>query len=161
MDSEYFNLRRTHGPYIGIPVIIVLAMGIWIPYVQKTHDLKPVWFLGALLLVSSLIPYAGSKYRIWWKDGAVHRTTAGLFYSALTTIKLEDITSIQEETSNIKTFVTMSRPLRRIVMYGNTSQGPQKIDVSLKHFKQEDVSRLMELIHKRRPDLSTAKGVRN
>ncbi len=69
-------------------------------------------------------------------------------WSDATTIKW-----IEQETSDLQTLLSMSRPFRRITIYGNTHEGMKVIDVSLKHFNLDDVRKLMKVIHDHRPDL--------
>jgi hypothetical protein len=52
----------------------------------------------------------------------------------------------------------MRRPSRRIAIYANAAEGHKWIDVSLKHFADDDIRRLMRAIREYRPDLSIPKN---
>jgi hypothetical protein len=64
-------------------------------------------------------------------------------------IPAKDISLVRTETSPER-----GRVLRRIAIYSNLdSKNPKFVDVSLKHFVPEDIRKLMDAIHKERPDL--------
>ena len=93
---------------------------------------------------------AGTRHRISWDDGKIiQRAVAG----NITTIQTDEITKIVQETSDVHTTLTFSRPFRRIAIYGKDSLRMKYIDVSLKHFAEAGIRRLMTAIHDRRPDL--------
>ena len=97
----------------------------------------------------------GTRYRIYWNNGEIiQKAVAG----NLTKIKTDEITNEVQETSDLQTLATFSRPMRRIVIYARHADGGKFIDVSLKHFVAEDIRNLMRAIHERRPDLSLPKN---
>jgi hypothetical protein len=90
------------------------------------------------------------RYRIFWDNGEiVQKAVAG----NLTKIETGEITDVVQETSDIQTLLTFSRPMRRIVIYARYADRGKHIDVSLKHFVATDIRKLMKAIHDRRPDL--------
>ncbi len=123
---------------------------LWIPYGLKTHDWRPVEAIGIVIIFFGIAIYIDTRYRICWQDGKVVQRAAN---GAITTIKVDEIERIEQETSDLQTLLSMSRPFRRITIYGNTSEGMKVIDVSLKHFNLDDVRKLMKVIHDHRPDL--------
>lgn len=149
-ETKSFNLKRSAQPYIALPIIILLIAVFWICYVIRTKDWGPLEALGALMIVATIIAWYGTRYRISWHDGEIVQRAAD---GPITVIKIDHIYKIEQETSDIKTLLRMRRPSRRVTIYGRTSHGMQKIDVSLKHFKREDVKKLMRGIHELRPDL--------
>ncbi len=151
--NNSFSLRRTTpSHYLFIIILIILTLA-WLPYMVNTHDWAPlrVLPLGLFLLIPSI--YMDKQYRIWWSNDAILRRTAG-FRAKVTKIKVEHIENIAQETSDFRTLISLSRPLRRISIYGNTADGLQKIDISIKHFEFEDIRKIMQLIKEKRPDLS-------
>lgn len=71
------------------------------------------------------------------------------------TIKAADISKVVLETSNAVEIIQQRRPFRRIAIYGR-GEGTQEpfIDVSLKHFSETDIKKLMREIARLRPDLA-------
>jgi hypothetical protein len=97
----------------------------------------------------------GMRYRIFWDNNEViQKAVAGNY----TKIRTDEITDIVQETSDIQTLATFSRPMRRIVIYARHADGGKFIDVSLKHFVAGDIRKLMRAIHDRRPDLAIPRG---
>ncbi len=150
-------LHRTIAPYAGIPIVIFLITLLWIPYMIKNNDWSPLASVAIMVALCLLIISMGSSYQIWYSNNTIFRKAAG-FQKIITSIKLEDIKNIKEEVSDLNTLLKLNRPLRRITIYGKTSDGSSSIDVSLKHFKLEDIHKLMKLIHEHRPDISIPKN---
>jgi hypothetical protein len=69
-------------------------------------------------------------------------------------IKIANISSIQQEVSNARTAASLRRPFRRIAIYAPSKDGTDFIDISLKHFVHADIKKLLEIIRSKRPDLS-------
>lgn len=145
-------------PYVFLPAIFIVITLINIPYMERTHDLTPVWILpfGLLVFVFPII-YMNIRYRIWWRDNAIVMRAGG-FAGVIVTMRVEDIERIEQETSNARTATKMNRPFRRIAIYGKTAEGYPYIDVSLKHFNLDDIRKLMRIIHDRCPNLEMPKG---
>jgi hypothetical protein len=102
-----------------------------------------------------VLVWIGTCYRIFWRDGAILQKASG---GPDVSIRPDEITSVEQETSDVGTALAMRRPFRRIVIYAENPRGEGKyIDVSLKHFLADDVRKLMRAIHARRPDLALPK----
>ena len=68
-------------------------------------------------------------------------------------IQFDEIASVKKEVSSAGDVLAQSRPFSRIAVYPNRDPGGF-VDISLRHFKLEDVEELLAAIRKRRPDLS-------
>jgi hypothetical protein len=102
------------------------------------------------LLFVAFNSWFGTRYRIYWDNGQIiQKAVAG----NLTKITTNEITEVVQETSDIQTLLTFSRPMRRIVFYARHADAGKYIDVSLKHFVAADIRKLMNAVHDRRPDL--------
>jgi hypothetical protein len=143
-----FTLRRTMTPYVGELVIVGAIMIGMVALSLKTSSWPPlgVALIGCCLLL--VTHYADLRYRVFWRDGTVERITAN---NIKTTIKAFDISHVVLEQSTGIGMLALRRPVRRITIYG---KGEQHLDVSLRHFALDDIRRLMEVIHKMRPDLA-------
>jgi len=153
--EDYLALRITIEPYVLFPIIILILVGIYVPYVQRTNDWNPIYFLTLLLLIYSWISYTSMRYRIWWEKGRVYQRSGDMI---ITSVDINDIKEIKQESSDLATLAAYNRPSKRITLYAETSEGPEQIDVSLIHFKINDVKGLMRRIHEKRPDLEMPKG---
>lgn len=63
-------------------------------------------------------------------------------------IRYNDIVEVRYEVS-----VEQSRPFRRIVIQGSGHAEDDFIDVSMRHFRAEDISQLIGVVRSHRPDL--------
>ncbi len=154
--SNSFALRRSVAPYVGLPVIFTCVLIGMVAVAIKINDWSGIETIVPIFLVFfGAVVFMGARYRIFWKDGEiVQKAVAG----NLTKIKTDEITDVIQETSDVQTLVTFSRPMRRIVIYARHADGGKFIDVSLKHFVADDIRKLMSAIHDRRPDLQIPKG---
>lgn len=153
--ADDFALRRTIEPYRVLLVVLIAVTLLGIFDELKTRDIN---WIGAILFVWVLpVPllYSDTRYRIFWENGAIKQVAAN---KDVTIIKPLDIKRIELERSDIQTLFAMRRPSRRIAIYANGPDGHKWIDVSLKHFAADDIRRLMQAIHERRPDLSIPKN---
>lgn len=147
-----FALGRSVQPYAGIVVIFSLLTVFGLYYTFSSGDWNGLYVLFGWIFVAFNI-WFGLCYRIYWHNGEIiQKAVAG----NVTKIKADEITRIEQETSNMGTLFTLSRPMRRIVIYADGGQ-PRYIDVSLKHFVADDVLKLMKVIHERRPNLAIPK----
>ena len=140
------NLRRTITPYVGLTLIFA-GITIFSVYVaHKTSQWDLMWGPAVILL---LFPFAylyfGLKYRILWDETGVYMRASG---GPERHIRYEDITSIRNETA-----MSQSRPFRRIVIHGHKRNPNAFIDVSLRHFRLDDIEELLAKIRTCRPDL--------
>lgn len=155
MEKSRVALRRSIGPYAGFIIILAGVTGLLMFVSLKTGDWTPFGtaLLGWLFLL--VIIYVGTRYRIFWCDGEIVQKASG---RADVSIRVEEITRVEQETSGVRTLVAFRRPVRRIVIYAEKPHGEGKfIDVSLKHFVANDIRELMRAIHAHRPDLTLPK----
>jgi len=124
-----------------------------IAFQQRDWRIIGVMPFGWLFLVLTI--YVGTRYRIFWRDGAVIQNASGM---PEVSINANEITRVALETSDTQTLLSLRRPFRRIAIYASSPNQSKMIDVSLKHFAPHDIRRLMQAIHDRRPDLSIPKN---
>lgn len=153
-DKDLRFLRRTVTPYVGQSTII-LIVAIWTLFVSvRTGD----WgFMLGLAVVLGLFLYLvsiGLKYKIYWTSKEVCQEASG---GAPVRIKFSEIANVVAERARSGEFFSMSRPFRRIAIYGVGSDKSKFIDVSLRHFNLDDIRELLQNIHKHRPDLTIPK----
>jgi hypothetical protein len=152
MDTEQkFVLRRSIYAYslylILCPGISALGLLAW----YKTHDSGI--FLASLLVwvFTAATLYGDTRYRIFWHNGEIKQISSDKF---VTVINTSEITSVGQEKSDLQARLSLRRPLDRIAIYAGHGADKRQIDVSLRHFVNADIRKLMQLIHERRPDLS-------
>jgi hypothetical protein len=154
-STRAFVLRRSVGPYVGFTVILVGVTGLMVFVSLKTRDWTPLEMMSVGWFFLAVIVYIGTRYRIFWRDGAVVQRASG---RVDVSIKPDEITRVEQETSDVRTLFSFRRPFRRITIYAEKPRGEGKyIDVSLKHFVADDVRKLMRAIHARRADLTLPK----
>jgi hypothetical protein len=153
--ADRFALRHSISPYIGLPIILVPVLGLMVFVSLKEHDWTPFLAMQSIWIFCAIWAFIVSRYRIFWRDGVIVQKASG---KADVSIKGDEITRVEQETSNVGTLVRFNRPFRRIVIYAEKPHSEGKfIDVSLKHFVADDVRKLMRTIHARRPDLALPK----
>lgn len=146
--SNIFRLRHALSPSIvwivmfgGVDVLALYAM---------IGEHKFNWnIVSAIALLSALAAFIISlnlRYAITWNGTAIVQTAFGL---PKVFIKPTDITKIRFETSDTRTLFKANRPYNRVAIYS----GNKFIDVSMKHFKIEDIRKLIAVIRETRPDL--------
>jgi hypothetical protein len=141
------NLRRTIQPYVG-QTIIFTGLTIFFVYVSlKTSDWQITiwWVVLGLPLAAFAYVYFGLKYRVLWDENGVYMRASG---GPEKHIAFDEITNITYETS-----ASQSRPFRRIVIDGATHDPKAFVDVSLRHFRLDDINEMMSAIRAHRPDL--------
>jgi hypothetical protein len=141
------NLRRTIQPYVG-HTVICSGITIFFIYVSlKTSDWQlTIWWVAlGLPLVAFAYLYFGLKYRVLWDEAGVYMRASG---GSERHLGFNEITSVKCETA-----ISQSRPFRRIVIHGRKSDPKAFIDVSLRHFRLNDIDQLMTAILAHRPDL--------
>ena len=151
-DGGLVPLRRTVQPYVGQTLILALVTGFAVFESVTSSDWDFIWAPAVFLpLYGIYFLYFGLQYRVFWdKENVVMRARGG----PERRIHFDEITSIRNEVSSAREVVAQSRPFRRIVIIGRRSGGNDVIDISLRHFRLEDIKRLLIEIHKRRPDIS-------
>lgn len=147
-----FVLRRRLGPIIGIPVIFCIPLVALILGSLRTDDFS--WI--KIVLPVFVILYGGMLffqlgYKISLKDNKIIQRASG---GKITTIDIQEIEKVARETSDLSTLLSFKRASSRITVY----EKEKNIDISLKHFKSEDIRKIMRIIHEQRPDIFIPKG---
>ena len=158
MESRHFTLKHSVQPYIivggvlGIVMLLSLLVGVF------GGQWGGFWGMLVVMAVYLLKIYLYDlQYRISFKDGEIMMHVAGQSSpTALTSIKITDITSIQRETSDLRTLAAQQRVTQRIAIYDDAHK--TFIDVSLKHFTRDSIRELMQTIHRLRPELPIPDG---
>ena len=92
----------------------------------------------------------GLRYQIHWDNtGVVMRASGGPDRR----IDFNQITKIEYEKASAAEFNSQSRPYRRLVIHGRRNTPDAFIDISLRHFRPDDIGRLLRTIHQHRPEL--------
>ena len=158
MRKNIFKLRSSIQPYVGFLLIYAFMLIFTIGSLSFSGDFKDALILATILTLAFLLfftfwGFINMGYQIFLEGDTVNMRTATFFNSSPThsEIKIVDITSIKQETSDPHTAAKMRRPFRRIALY-NEHDG-KWIDVSLKHFVMRDIRTLMKKIQEKRPDL--------
>ena len=144
------NLRRTFQPYVG-QTILLAGVSIFVCYeAVRTSDWKfalsplVIWVAFGLYVLIAL------KYRVRWDDTGVYMLASG---APQRFIPFDEITDIRYELAGPSEFGAQSRPFRRIVIHGHKRDPKALVDVSLRHFRLNDINAMMTAIRQHRPDL--------
>jgi hypothetical protein len=158
METKPFTLKHSIQPYaiIGGILCFITIWGFVLGFLGAGWS--GFWVMFIVLGVYILKVYLYDlQYRISFKDGSIMMYVAGQSSrTPLTTIRVMDITSIKREASDLRTIAAQQRVTQRISIYDDTHK--KFIDVSLKHFVAGDIRKLMQTIHKERPDLAIPEG---
>ncbi len=111
---------------------------------------SPVGALVIWSLFGSYVYFFGMKYRVWWNDVGVTMSASG---GPERHIRFDEISEIRYEVASGGEFLSQSRPFRRIVIMGSLPDPAAPIDISLRHFRLEDIEELLMEIRKLRPDI--------
>jgi hypothetical protein len=144
-------LRLTITPYRGQAVIfgLVTVFSVGVAAVKQEWGLLVVGGVPWLFFALQIFLF-GLRYRVLWNDdGVIMRATGG----PERRIPFDEISSIRYETAGPSERAAQSRPFRRIVIHGRKYARNAFIDVSLRHFRIEDIQKLLAAILARRPDL--------
>jgi hypothetical protein len=142
------NLRRTVQPYVG-QTIILTGVALFTIYesIRTSEWQMTIWlFAFGFPLFAFAYLYFGLKYRVSWDETGVSMRASG---GPERHIAFDEITSVKYETA-----VSQSRPFRRIVIHGHKHDPKAFVDVSLRHFRLDDVDEMMNVIRAHRPDLT-------
>jgi hypothetical protein len=159
MNASPFELKHSMRPY-ALVLILLFAIGLlalWVGFAK--NDWGAFYVMVAAVVIYLLkIYFYDLHYSIFFKDGSIVMQGANWIPNPkdFTSIKVADITSIKRETSDLRTLAAQRRASQRIAIYDENHQ--KFIDVSLKHFTQNDVRKLMQIIHDHRPDLTIPNG---
>ena len=156
--KELFKLRHSYKPYAGFVIIYLILMVVfasisfqksdWSVFSQIVVPLAVIFTSMVLFLL-----FLNNRYQVFLEDSVITMRAASLTNNprAFTSIKIEDITKIKSEVSDLHTTVKLRRPFRRIAVYDDRHE--KFIDISLKHFVMEDIIQLLKVIKEKRPDL--------
>ena len=151
-DRHLKSLRRTFTPYIGLMLILsgVTVFSIWVVY--KTSQWGLLWSMAVIWpLTAFAYGYFGWKYRILWDETGLFMQASG---GPERHFLFDEIVDVRVEVAGVSELASQSRPFRRIVVYKNKRSPTGFIDISLRHFRLDDVRELLEEVQRRRPDLS-------
>jgi hypothetical protein len=145
-------LRRTITPYVGQSLILALVTILLFCVALKKQQWGLLWAAALIwALYTSYVLLFGMRYKVFWDDAGVTMKASG---GPERTIRFDEITEIRCETASADEFLSQARPFRRIVILGHLHDAKGKIDVSLRHFRPEDINTLLMAIHKHWPDVS-------
>jgi hypothetical protein len=155
-SNQDFKLRPSFQPYAGFTIIFtaVALFMLW-PFYKKP-DISLVWAALSCWGMLGMIIAMGLSYRIRLQHDAVVQRAFGM---RAITIPISQIEKIKVEVSiyaRRKSNPWVDRPLRRLVIVPKHDPD-MYIDVSLKHFKADDIRQLMRKIREQRSDLSFPK----
>ncbi len=150
-DRKLVHLRRTIAPYVGQTVILA-GVTVYLTYVSHARsDWRGMWALAIIWpLYAFSTLYFGLKYRVLWDETGLVMRASGL---AERRIELDEITGISSEFADVTELLAQSRPFRRIVVHGRKHDPKAFVDISLRHFRLDDIEELLATIRTRRPDL--------
>lgn len=140
-------LRRTVTPYIGQTAILIGVTVLTAYVAQAKRQWGLLWGLLVIWpLLAADVYFFGMKYRIWWNDVGVTMSASG---GPDRQVRFDEVSEIRYEIG-----LSQSRPFRRIAIFGSRVGTKAPIDISLRHFRLEDIEKLLMEIRKLRPDIS-------
>lgn len=149
-------LRRTITPYVGQSLIIAGVLILLFCVALKKQQWNLLWAAALIsVLYTSYVLIFGLQYKISWDDAGITMKASG---GSDRRIRFKEITEIKSETASADEFLSQARPFRRIVIFGRLDDPNGRIDVSLRHFRTEDIDALLTAIHRNRPDLALPEG---
>ncbi len=141
-------LRRTITPYIGQSLILVGVTVLLFCVALRKQQWDLLWAAGVIwVLYASFVLLFGMKYEVSFDDQGVNMKASG---GPERRIRFEEIKEVRYETASGGEFLAQARPFRRIVILGPQRQPNGKIDISLRHFRTEDINSLLMAIRTRK-----------
>jgi energy-coupling factor transporter transmembrane protein EcfT len=153
IHGERVYLRQTAQPYVGQIAILLLITVIIVGVAYKMDMWELIFPIPVMWILFSIPTYIGMRYQVYWDEVGIGRVASG---EEKIFIKYDDIREIRRQKATLSEMISMSRPFRRIAIFGPSAKGEAQLNVSLRHFRREDVERLMKTIRSRRPDLVLA-----
>jgi hypothetical protein len=151
-DGELLHLRRTITPYVGQTSIFaaVTLLEFSVAYMRHAWDL--LWIVAVMWVLYGLyVLFFGLRYGIFWDStGVIMRASGG----PPRRIGFDEIAEVRYETAGASEYLSQARPFRRLVIRGRRNPAEASIDVSLRHFRPDDIKALLAMIHERRPELT-------
>jgi len=139
-------------PYVGWTAILFLATMLLFYVAEKKQDWALLWSVALFwTLYAIYIVLFALKYKILWNEKEVVMRASG---GPERHIGFDEISQIETEIAHVSEFLSQSRPFRRIVIYGEKRNLSKRIDISLRHFRHDDIEQLLATIRNHRPDLN-------
>ena len=151
VENGLVALRRTIAPYVGQTVIFTAITAFCAYEGHKLKDWNVLWVPVVIWGCYAVLLGIGLKYIVLWNDTEVVMRASGL---AERHIGFDEISAIRYELAGVSEFLSQSRPFRRVVIHGRKHDTKAFIDISLRHFRLNDIEELLAAIHERRPDLT-------
>jgi len=151
-QKNNFSLRRRFGPILGFPIFLCIPLIALTFGSLKTNNFDWIKIvIPTFILLYGFMLFFQLGYRLIFKDNKIIQRASN---GEITTIEINEIENIKQETSDTQTLISLRRPSNRITIYAKE----KIVDVSLKHFKSEDVRKLMKIIHDHRPEITIPNG---
>jgi hypothetical protein len=145
------TLRRTPTPYLGQAIILSVSSLLLFSLAYETREWNLLWSAALFwTLFAIYIVLFAMKYKILWNPKEVIMRASG---GPEQRIPFDEISEIRKETAPASEFLSQARPFRRIVVYGRKHGPIRRIDISLRHFRSQDIEDLLTAIRLQRPDL--------
>ena len=145
-DGKLHNLRRTFTPYIGQTFIFSAVTLFLLVVACRGGQWSLLWGAAVIWPLYAIIVLIGLRCRVLYDDtGVIMRASGGPDRH----IRFDEISEIKYEIG-----ATESRPIRRLVILGGLDVPDAFIDVSLRHFRLDDIQKLLSDIHEHLPELS-------
>jgi hypothetical protein len=146
-DQELKPLGRSIKPYVW-QALVCAGVTIYIAYDSyQARQWEFMWFPPLLWVLYAIILYFDLKYRVFWDEtGVVMHTTGG----SEKRIPFDEIATI--DSGLIRPGGFRTQPSWHIMIRGDRPEA--SIDISLRHFRLEDIQTLLATIHAKRPDLT-------
>jgi hypothetical protein len=141
-----FVLRRTFTPYLSLASILAFITLMMAVLSVKMHSWEPLYASSVFWTFFLVLLLVGTRYRIYFRNGNITELAYG---KPPTTISVNEISAVKQESSSARELIAFNRPQSRITIIGNG----KSIDVSLRHFHDRDVNELLLLIKASRSDL--------
>lgn len=145
---DMIKLRHSVSPYVGVGLATLLGLAALGTSSIIRRDWTPILFFGSgfIVLFAALVA-TGMRNRVSYSDSMIQMGAAGV---PTISIPFNRITRVENEVSTVR-----GLPFRRIAIYaGNGISGTDRIDVSLKHFRDDDIRLFVEVLRNNRPDLA-------
>jgi hypothetical protein len=151
-ESRYRTLSRRITPYVGWTTILFLATMFLLYVAEKKQEWALLWPVALFwILFTIYVLLFGLKYEILWNEKEVVMRASG---GPKRHIGFDEISQVKTEIAHVSEFLSQSRPFQRIVVYGDKHNLNKRIDISLRHFRHEDIEQLLATIGNHRPDLN-------
>lgn len=148
MSEKSFALRRSVKPYVAL-IVILMGIMIFLAFVSmKLHSWEPLIATSVIWFFFAMLVFMGTRYRILLRDGDIVQEAFG---KPDVVIPLNQIVNVNSQVSGVSTLIRLQRPFRRIEIRGRDKK---IVDISLKHFVERDVDRLLDEVRTQRPDLA-------